>query len=379
MTHQRWLLWLIAGFGVMLCALETQAQDLPTIKLKSVKKVKLDGPAYSVAAHPHQPWIAVGLDKSILLTHLDGSKLHTWNWPAGQVRGISFSPDGSTLAAGSYQSVQLLKVNAGTDGNPTLEPLKTLPGHRGYVLDLAWSPDGKRLATACDDEAARVFLVETAQRQFMLIDHGFPVTSVAWSPSGEWLATSAGDETRAFKAGEVFLREATTGEVLHKLTGFERPVLAIQFTPQSDFLICGGLDEKCFVFQTKDGQPLGFYGGHARPVRRIVTATSQTPRLPIAITGSGGRFAGKNETHIWTVDSGDQLALDESHTSQITGVALSPSANRMITVGRDQTAQISDVQGLQAQPGLSVSTLTVPKPNRSPEAKWPPPPAIPCP
>ena len=72
----------------------------------------------------------------------------------------------------------------------------TLNGHSGAVWSVAWSPDGKRLATASDDQTAKVWDAASGQG---IADPEGPrancVCSVAWSPDGKRLATASLDET----------------------------------------------------------------------------------------------------------------------------------------------------------------------------------------
>lgn len=368
---------LVPVAGLLLIATSAIAADLPKISLKVISSIKLPSPGYSVAMNRDGSRIAIGVDKAVVVHNREGSLRLTLPLTTGQVRALAWSPEGKLLAVGSYQSVQLFMWEDDAEGAPKLIPVKSLPGHRGYVVDLAWSPDGKRIVSACDDEAARVFDVESGERSLMLVDHAYAVTSAEWSPAGEWLLTSAGDESRAFKAGEVFLRDANTGEVVRKFEGHERPVLKAVFTTDGKFVVTGGLDEKCYVFNTTNGTPLGFYGGHSRPVRDLVTAVSSSPGIDVAFSGAGGRNQGKNEIRAWTVDSGDELAIDETHSAPVTGLALSSSAGLLASVSRDRTAQIFQVTGLQSASVPSSAATSPPTKVTTPQRKWPPAPQSP--
>ncbi len=69
----------------------------------------------------------------------------------GELRSLAWSPDGRRLASGSADGTA--KVWDATVGRELL----TLTGHTGYIRSVAWSPDGTRLATGGDDGAARVW------------------------------------------------------------------------------------------------------------------------------------------------------------------------------------------------------------------------------
>jgi hypothetical protein len=76
----------------------------------------------------------------------------------------------------------------------------TLGGHRRPVFSVAWSPDGKRLATGSLDSTAKVWDAENGKELLTLSSHNSSVSSVAWSPDGKRLATGSGDAAKVWDA-----------------------------------------------------------------------------------------------------------------------------------------------------------------------------------
>jgi eukaryotic-like serine/threonine-protein kinase len=96
------------------------------------------------------------------------------------VNSVAWSPDGKRLATVSDDiTVKVWDVDSGKD-------VLTLRGQTRDVLDVAWSPDGKRLATS-DDSTVKLWNAASRQ-EVMLRDHT-RVWSLSWSPDGKSLAT----------------------------------------------------------------------------------------------------------------------------------------------------------------------------------------------
>src|SRR5437899_2159842 len=71
----------------------------------------------------------------------------------------------------------------------------TLRGHSSWITRIAWSPDGKMLASPSADKTIRLWNAQTGRYLRTLKGHSDFIYSVAWSPDGLMLASSSADRT----------------------------------------------------------------------------------------------------------------------------------------------------------------------------------------
>lgn len=156
----------------------------------------------------------------------------SWTLETRRHRGIIYcsalSPDGKRLATGGLDgTVRLWDAESG-------EFQRALVGHGSYVLGLAWSPDGRTLASAGSwDGTARLWDAATGMTLRVLKKHKGFVHHVAWAPDGRSLVTAGGT------SGFVTLWDLTKGEQVQTVE-VGNPVFAIAYSPnQRDVAIAG--------------------------------------------------------------------------------------------------------------------------------------------
>src|SRR5262249_15587507 len=117
---------------------------------------------------------------------------------------------------------------------PSGRPIRKLSGHAWQTNALAFSRDGKQLASAGNDKSARVWQVITG-KQLLRLRHDDNVVAVAYSPDGKTLATASEDKTIRFW-------NPSTGQQIRKITTRDDKFAALAFAPNGRMLASGSWD-----------------------------------------------------------------------------------------------------------------------------------------
>jgi WD40 repeat protein/transcriptional regulator with XRE-family HTH domain len=299
-----------------------QLRDLPNFTVYKVS-FSPDGQRVAVATfNGLQVWTytpdsaePISLDESqAILTIPDGGS------------GI-FSPDGKWLAAISLSTASgnAVKLWDATTG----QELLTLTGHTDWLSGLAFSPDGKRLASTSLDGTVRVWSLTPGQEMVAVTapPAGYG-NRVVYSPNGQEFATNGGD-------GTATLWNAKTGEPRLTLTGHDAEVMNMAFSPDGERFATGSLDTTAIIWETATGKKLLTLSGHEEGVRDVTFSSDGS------LIATGGFDA---TARIWDSTTGLELLKITGHEGIVPGVAFSPDGTQLATASTDGTAKVWDVK-----------------------------------
>ena len=204
--------------------------------------------------------------------------------------------------------------------------LSAFLSHKDMVNSVTFSPDGKRLASASDDNTVSLWDVENRKLQAMLEAHKDEVASVAFSPDGKRLASASRDKS-------VILWDVDSRKPVATLQGHKHEVDSVTFSPDGKELASASADETVILWDVDSGKPLATLEEHKGGITSVAFSPDGT-RLAVA--------SAINLT-LWDVDSRKPLATLQGHTSFVMSVAFSPDGQVLASASSDKTVILWDV------------------------------------
>ncbi len=291
----------------------------------------------AIAFNPDGTLLATGdVNHEIHLWQVsDGKQLLTLRINEGWVWSVAFSPDGRWLASSANRAVHLWDVQTG-------EQVRVFQGYSDRVFSVAFSPDGTLLATGSEDHLVRIWNVRTGELLHTLKGHTNEVRSVAFSPAVRHHAAAPILLASASYDGTVRLWDAVVGNCIGLLRGHNDWVWSVAFSPDGSTLASSSSDRTVKLWEVATGNCRHTLHGHTRPVRTLTFC----PDGRTLASGSDDRTL-----RLWEYQTGQGLRVLNGHSSWIAAIA-SNSDGLLASGGEDQAVRLWD-----SRTGLCLRTL----------------------
>ena len=263
---------------------------------------------------------SAGDNNTIKLWDLQNDTVTTFRGHTDQVNAITFSPNGQWLASGSDDyTFKVWDVSRRVE----IKSLQHITDRSmSQIKAVAFSPNGRQLATA----GVHVKLWDTRSwSEITTLRHDEWVWAVAFSTDGKLLAT--GDNN-----GQVNVWNLQNSRTVAQLQADSNSVYAVQFSPNDRLLAGAGYEGKVKLWKVPNWESHG-----------TLTSNGTVSEISFSPDSSTLATPGYESVGLWAVGVGENIATLTGHTDWVWAADFSPDGNALISGGADGTLRIWDV------------------------------------
>jgi WD40 repeat protein len=195
-------------------------------------------------------------------------------------------------------------------------------GHNDCVVSVAFSPDGRRVASGGFDRMVRVWNVGTLRELCTCRGHVDRVRCVAFPPRSGDVVASGGQE------GTVCIWDAISGKRLELYEGHKDAVMCVAFSPDGHLLASASVDGSVRLWNRDNPKDVRVFKGHGAPVRAVAFLPDGERLL------SGGD---DNQLRLWSANNLQEIKQFAGHSGPVTTVAVSADGKQGLSGSEDRS------------------------------------------
>ena len=345
------------------------AQDWTKWNLPDGAKMRIGkGEISSLKFSPDGNQLAVATRIGIWMYNMDtGAELALLIGHTAQVQRLAFSPDGKILAStGNDSTLRLWNTQTG-------EQLTVISGRRNLPWSLAFSPDGSMIVSGCQTGIIHAWKIATGNHLITLRGHTDSVEALAFSPNGKILASASEDTSIQFPNPNnaapqesyhqdisIRLWDISAGKHLSALRGHKKPVKVLAFSPDGKTLASAGMGGTVRLWNPDTGEQLRSLVqlGLTDTDQEFSASTQQTAWTDALAFSPDGSTLASGDHHgtvrLWRVNDGKLLSTIKAHTNLVRALAFSRDKPIFMSVDRKGV-----IHTWSASTGAQLSTLTL--------------------
>lgn len=256
--------------------------------------------------------------RTLELNRLNGHDLTVWR--------VAFSPNGKTIATASIDSTVKIWL-------PNGKLVATLQGHNAEIRDLDFSPDSQTIITASLDKTAKLWNLN-GKEIATFKDHNADVRTAAFSPDGQIIATGSGDRTIKLWQPD--------GTLIKTIEGHKAEIHDLKFSPNGKFFATASADDTVKLWNI-EGKEISTIPGSDAAIRSLAFS----PDGNILATASAD-----STVKLWFISdlkpsmkfTKPAIVIDD-HNAEVRGVVFSPDGKTLATASADKTLRLWKLDG----------------------------------
>jgi hypothetical protein len=255
------------------------------------------------------------------------------------VHAVAYSPDGKWIATGSNDPVNgFVQLWNAETGERVARPFgRNDTAHSDAVLSVQFSKDGSKLLTGSYDNTARLWNVANGEQIKAFVGHTWWVWDAKLSPKEDKVVTASQD-------GTAIVWEVATGKAGPPFTGHQGPVYSIAFSHDGFTVATGGYDKRVLLWKPNEVRPYDFsklaskegqvvqqqrfksLDGHGGPVRSVMFSRDDQ----LLVTGSQD-----NTVRLWSPEAGQLVKSFRGHDGAVRSATFAESDQVVLSAGHD--------------------------------------------